>query len=488
MSSRKIRAGILSLILFIAGTSFRLTGQVPDSLAIGIHQAESEYYGKIYGTGIPPGTEESPSMPVTLKSREESKLLRMVYGWHPYWTDASAYLSYDYEALSHIAYFSMEVDTATGGYTTLRGWNTTPIISYAHQKGVKVTLTVTNFGTARNTELLTDTVKQWTLINTVIDQLRSRNGDGVNFDFESVPSAMKQNMVSFCRRAVRGIKAELPDAEISLATPAVNWSSGWDLGALASVCDYLIMMGYNYYWSSSSTAGPVAPLAGETYNVTRSVDQDYLAAGVPPAKLLLGVPWYGYDWPVVSSVRKAATTGTGTSRTYSSAEGVADNYGKTMDEATGVPWVSYLNGSQWRQLWYDDSLSLALKNKLIEDRDLAGIGIWALSYDGGTPELWEGLKAAFLPPVPTGNRIIDVVPNPVYDKSVLTYSVLETGLVTLRIYNLSGKLVASPVNMVLEPGFYTAEIDAAALGTGYYICILRSQGSRSSMKISVVTR
>ncbi len=193
--------------------------------------------------------------PAILKSGKAGTLTHKVFGWHPYWAASTAHLSYDYNALSHIAYFSYEVDTATGGYTTLRGWDTTPIISYAHQRGVKVMLTVTNFGSARNTELLTDTVKQWTLINTVISQLQSRNGDGVNFDFESVPAAQKANMVSFCRRAVRGIKAVLPAAEISLATPAVNWSDGWDLGALAGICDYIIMMGYNYYWSGSTTAG-----------------------------------------------------------------------------------------------------------------------------------------------------------------------------------------------------------------------------------------
>ncbi|MCK7533352.1 MAG: glycosyl hydrolase family 18 protein [Marinilabiliales bacterium] len=116
----------------------------------------------------------------------------------------------------------------------------------------------------------------------MISQLQSRNGDGVNFDFESVPAAQKANMVSFCRRAVRGIKAVLPAAEISLATPAVNWSDGWDLGTLAGICDYIIMMGYNYYWSGSTTAGPVAPVSGETYHIVRSINEDYLADGVPP--------------------------------------------------------------------------------------------------------------------------------------------------------------------------------------------------------------
>jgi spore germination protein YaaH len=475
----------LTVILFIA-LCYKVLPQQYDTIPVGIHQAESEYYATIYDS-VPPGTVISPERPSVLKSKKEIELTHMAYGWHPYWAGSSAYLYYDYEALTHIAYFSLEVDTATGGYSTLRGWNTTPVIDYAHQKGVKVTLAVTNFGSERNTELLTDTTKQWVLINTVIDQLMSRNGDGVNFDFESVPAAMKTSMIGFCRRAVRGIKAALPAAEVSLATPAVNWSDGWDLGALAGICDYIIMMGYNYYWSGSSTAGPVAPLSGETYNITKSIEDDYLAAGVPHNKLLLGVPWYGYDWPVVSSTRKATTTGTGTSRTYYSSLLLAETYGKTFDEITGVPWLSYLSSSQWRQLWFDDSLSLALKNDLVKSKGLAGIGIWALSYESGREELWNGIKAAFtVAEKPATSTIIKIVPNPVRNESVIDYSISERCHVTLKIYDTGGRLLLSLVDRTMETGLYTEPINAGSLASGIYICVLRTPSGKSIMKFAVV--
>ncbi len=381
-----------ALILF---SSLCLQAQEHDTLQIGIHQSESEYYSQIIDKSLFDDNILTVA-PSVLKSKSAVSLTHKVYGWHPYWASASAYLSYDYSALTHIAYFSYEVDTATGGYTTLRGWNTTPVIDYAHQKGVKVTLTVTNFGAARNTELLSDTVKQRFLLTTIVQQLKDRNGDGVNFDFETVPAAQKANMVDFCRRAVRIIKKELPAAEISLATPAVDWSSAWDYPSLAGICDYLIIMGYNYYWSGSATAGPVAPLTGETQNVTRSIDT-YLTAGVPPEKLLLGVPWYGYDWPVVSSERKAATTGTGTSRIYRAAAALAELHGREFDQPTGVPWVSYMAGADWRQLWYDDSTSLSLKYDLVKTKGLAGIGIWALSYEDSGTGMWGSIKSSYSP-------------------------------------------------------------------------------------------
>jgi len=502
MPIKIILALILSTVIMMNAAA-----QEPVPEVKGIHQAESEYYGKIYDSlhqsavssrqsavGSRQSAVAAVEKPAPLSSLKSGDETTMVFGWHPYWAGSTAYIYYDYDVLTHIAYFSYEVDTATGGYTTLRGWDTTPIISYAHQRGAKVILTVTNFGSARNTELLTDTVKQWNLIDNLILQLQSRNGDGVNFDFESVPSTQKANMVSFCRRAVRDIKGALPSAEISLATPAVNWSDGWDLAALAGICDYLIMMGYNYYWSGSSTAGPVAPVSGENYNITRSLNEDYIGDGVPPGKLLLGVPWYGYDWPVTGSERKAPTTGTGTSRLYNSALNLAASHTVIFDQPTGVPWISYQSSGQWRQMWYDDSLSLQIKNNLAMALNLAGIGIWALSYEAGRDELWNGLKAAITGTTSSDDgtdaleedQIITVTPSPVSDMAVIDYSILRRSHVILRIYDNNGRQVAALANGIMEPGLYRETLNAGDFAPGFYFCILQTETGRSIRKFAVI--
>jgi spore germination protein YaaH len=501
MPGRKIPVLLLALM---ACLGIALSAQ--EKSYIGIHQVESEYYSRIFDTitsvvsvspmaSVTPAAPVAPGANVALKGRTDGDPAFMVYGWHPYWAGAAAYPKYNYDVLTHIAYFSYEVDTATGSFTTLRGWDTISIVNYSHQRGIKVMLTVTNFGTERNTKILTDTVKQWTLINTVIAQLKARNGDGVNFDFESVPSAMKTNMVSFCRRAVRGIKAELPLAEISLATPAVNWSDGWDLGALAGICDYLIMMGYNYYWGGSATAGPVAPLDGENYDVTRSIQEDYLDEGVPASKLLLGMPWYGYDWPVNSSARKATTTGTGTSKTYITTLQMVLNYGKTFDNETSVPWTSYQNGTQWRQMWFEDSLSLLRKAYHAKKKNLAGVGIWALSYEAGRPELWNGLKAVIAgtvssegnPAIPGsgGSEILSIVPNPVSDKALISYIITRPGRMTLTILDSGGRPVILLTEGTVPPGIHSNTLAAEGLAPGIYFCVMNTPGGRSVKKFAV---
>jgi spore germination protein YaaH len=473
----------ICFLTFIILVNRTLNSQEPDSLRKGIHQVESELYSKTISAGLA-NIEKAEAMPSGLNLAATKRLTRKVLGWHPYWVSSTAYLSYDYNSLSHIAYCSYEVDTATGGYSTIHEWTTTPVISLAHEKGTKVLLTVTNFGISRNTIILSDTVKQKLLLSNVISLLKSRNGDGVNFDLESVGSSQRSNLVKFMTRAVKTIKSELPSAEISMAVPAVDWNSSWDINSLAMLCDYLIIMGYDYYWSGSTTAGPVAPLETESNNVTRSVNT-YLLAGAKPEKLMLGVPWYGYDWPVVSSERKASATGTATARIYTSAKALAKTNTSTFDQMTKVPWLKYQISSLWRQLWYDDTVSLSMKYNLVNTKNLGGIGIWALSYEGGSSEIWRNIFKAFSP-LDSGKIIeFKIYPNPVYGVSKIQFYLQNNEHVSLKIFDLLGKTRAILIDGDLDAGYQEADFNSAGWGEGLYLCVLQTKKSRSTYKILI---
>ncbi|MFN8241195.1 MAG: glycosyl hydrolase family 18 protein [Bacteroidales bacterium] len=468
---------------FLISYSLLVYSQSPDSSRKGIHQVQNEYYDSLKSMLV--GNETTDlSYPASLDMSAEKKVNKRVLGWHPYWVSSTAYLSYDYSALTHLAYFSYEVDTATGGYTSIHDWNTTPIISYAHQQGTKVLLTITNFGTSRNTELLTDTVKQHTLLNNIVTLLKARNGDGVNFDLESVSSTQKTNLVSFIRRAVRVIKSQLPQAEISMATPAVDWSGAWDFKTLSQLCDYLVIMGYDYYWKGSTTAGPVAPLEGETYNITRSVTT-YLNAGVQASKLMLGVPWYGYDWPVANSSRKAPSTGSATARIFTAAEALATTHGKIFDQTTDVPYVTYNVSTTWRQLWYDDVVSLGLKNSLVVSKGLAGIGIWALSYEGGSKSIWEGIISSFSSFDITTGRIMKTYPNPSAGIFTIDYYLVAEDDITITILGTSGKKMMIAFKGKMSAGFHTRVIDLTTFSPGVYFCSMKGKNLSSISRIVI---
>ena len=204
-----------------------------------------------------------------------------------------------------------------------------------------------------------------------------------------------------------------------------------------------MVMGYDYHWSGSTTTGPVAPLAGwGTYNVAWTI-ADYVRWGAPRSRMLLGVPYYGYRWPTASGDAGAATSGTGTALAYSTVVQEAEAHGRLWDATSSTPWYREQT-PQWRQGWYDDAQSLGAKYARVVSEELAGVGIWALGYDGTRPELWGALADAFRPPpAAVGDGPLPALrldPNPFRD--AISFRLGTTAAAArLTIFDMGGRIV-----------------------------------------------
>lgn len=355
----------------------------------GIHQIEHDYFKQKFTS-----VEKAPVYEKAIPLQERSSIpTREVFGYHPYWMN-SAYPNYNYSQLSTIAYFG--VDLSSSGYITdYHSWPVTTLINLAHTNGVKVVLVAINFDTESLETLLSSSTNRTRAINNLLQAAKNANADGVNIDFESFPSSQKYNLNTFMSALADSFHKHIPNSSVSIALPAVNWSNKFDYLTLANVCDALFIMGYNYYWTGSSNAGPVAPLTGwGTYNITWTVNDYLTRTQGQNDKIILGLPYYGVKWPTYTDYRGSATLGSGSSVRYSTAEGEAANYGKRWDAESQTPWYAY-ETSSWYQAWYDDSLSLSKKYQLAINNDLQGVGMWALGYDGSRPELWGALKDLF---------------------------------------------------------------------------------------------
>ena len=368
-------------------TVFILSAMVYSQDHTGIHKSQLEYYNQNFI--LPEIDNSEPIRPNISRDRDPT---REVFGYHPYWM-GTAWQNYNFDLISTLAYFSAEANS-NGSLGDLHGWPVVSLINEAHDHGTNVVLSVTLFSNSEIETLLGNSTYRQNLIDNLLAQVQAGNADGVNVDFESFPASQKENMVTFIADLTETFHSEIPGSQVTLAMPAVDWNDAWDYNALASISDGLFIMGYGYNWSGSSTTGPVSPLTGPGYTLTWTV-LDYLEkTNYQADKLILGIPYYGYEWPATSSVPGAATTGTGDSKTYSEMEPLAFSYGKQWHESSQTPWY-YYQDSNWNQGWYDDSLSLSLKYDFALYHDLKGIGMWALGYDGNNPELWELLYAKF---------------------------------------------------------------------------------------------
>lgn len=360
-----------------------------------IHQIQSEFYAEhpeLVGKEEVKFIERIPEL-----ERVES-LSHIIYGFHPYWISDATAANYYYSLLTHVAYFSAEVDT-TGGFTTTRNWSTTQVVNYTKSAGKKIHLTVTMF--SNHSKLLSNASRRQTLVNNILTQIRLRNADGACVNFESMSSSVATDFRTFIKLLGDSLKAN--SLQLVVTLPAVDWTftifNSTFFSTVNTVVNYYFLMAYDYWYRGSTTAGPVSPLTTGTSirHVMRSIN-DYLNLGATTQRLVAGFPYYGYDWPVVSDVRMAATTGTGTARTFAYIQPVIDTMSssnKFFDAQYNVPWYRYQNGGNWRQTWYDDSLSLAKKYDSIKTKNIAGTGIWALGYDAGYTKLWGALKTKF---------------------------------------------------------------------------------------------
>jgi chitinase len=174
--------------------------------------------------------------------------------------------------------------------------------------------------------------------------------------------------------------------------------------------DWINLMAYDFHGGWDATTHFNAPLfaikndpARDALSKKLNVDaavQTYLAAGVPPEKLVVGVSFCGRGWAGVGKendglyqAKKSIPKGTWEEGIFDYKD-LAKNYvGKFQrhwhDEAK-VPWLyEEMSGVM---ISYDDPESLKLKAQYIRDKKLGGVMCWELSADDVKSTLLNALK------------------------------------------------------------------------------------------------
>jgi spore germination protein YaaH len=395
-------------------------------------------------------------------------LTKKVFGWHPYWMGTS-YTAYQWNLLSDLCYFSYDVSSTTGNNTnTSFAWSTASVVTVAKANGVKIHICAALF--SGHSTFWASSTAQTTFINNMVSLLNARGGDGVNIDFEGMGSSDKIPFTTFMTNLKNALVAANPNYKLSVCLYSVDWSGTFNMPVLNNVVDFFTIMGYDYYYSGSGTAGPTSPLynyqTSYNYTIAKSVTT-YIKAGATPSKLLLGLPYYGHEWEVSANTLPATTTGNfNSSRTLSYINNTPATYNSTTKgwEANCYsPYYSYQNASIWRQCFIDDAYSLGRKYDMVNQRGLGGIGIWALGYDAGMTTYWTLLQNKFsnCAPLVCTDSLFDMggPGRNYYDNESYTYSLsaptgslvklqfksfgTEQGYDSLFLYN--GSSIASPL-------------------------------------------
>jgi spore germination protein YaaH len=352
-------------------------------------------------------------------------LRREVLGFLPYWKlDSTTRAALRLDLVSTIAYFSIGVQSngylARGSSSSptvgWSGWTSasmTELINTAHARGVRVVPTITlmawNGDYSAMSTLLNSSSYRSRLVSEVVTMVRDRRADGVNIDFEPVPSSLRSLFTSMVRQIKAGLVAAKVGSYVTVDTMAgaATWSTGYDVVGLTAsgAADALMVMAYDFHYAGSARAGGVAPWESDTIFAAADAMRAHVE-DVAPGKIIWGIPYYGRAWNTTSDARNATVRSPVQSVAFSyywsdagtpaGGKILAQRHGRRWDATGQVPWFAFRDSSGgWRQGYYDDPASLRVKYDAVLRNDLAGIGIWHLGMDTGVSDLWNVIEDRF---------------------------------------------------------------------------------------------
>ncbi len=345
-------------------------------------------------------------------------------GWAPYWQTDSALASFTSNA-ELFADVSIVAYQATGARSVIAydGLATDALTSFrtaATAAGVPLLATIFD-GTQPGAmaAILADPVTRSAHVRTVVGVVDSGGFDGVDLDYEvfafgddrSTWATTRPNWIAFLTElsAVLHGSGKL----LVVSVPPVydggrNGDSGYwvyDYAAMGAVVDRIRVMAYDY---STSEPGPIAPITWVQRVVTAAAEL------VPPSKIDLGLPAYGYDWVVavsgtcptdqqprrrsISTARAAreAAAGTITPVWDDVAAEMTYGYSETLTgpDAAGATVTCTLT----RTVHYVDARAIERRSYIAYRHDLHGVAVWSLGSDDAAS--WQAIRSARLGTLP----------------------------------------------------------------------------------------
>lgn len=212
------------------------------------------------------------------------------------------------------------------------------------------------------------------LIDNLIGTATSRGYGGINIDFEGVPAADREAFVDF----LQALKArtEAAGLNLSIAVPAktndtVPWVRGYDYEAIGAIVDQFFIMAYDWHHAGSEP-GPTAPIADVRATV------NYAAGLMDRNKIIMGTPFYGYDWVIPYTGDTP-----GRAITYQAAVNLAmsEQVPIYFSETDQAAYFYYTDDSGRNHVvWFEDTRSLFAKAQIVYNEQLGGIGTWQINF------------------------------------------------------------------------------------------------------------
>ena len=254
------------------------------------------------------------------------------------------------------------------------------MLEAATLNGVRPILTLTPLGRDGkfNNSLITSVVQnpdnQETLINELLDVMTNKGYKGVDVDFEYILATDRDAFTDFVRTLAEALHPYGYTVSVALA-PKTSADQvgllyqGKDYPALGAVADSVLLMTYEWGFKYGPNMA-VAPL-----NMVRRV-VEYAVTEIPVEKINLGIPNYGYDWPL--PFVRGSTVATTIGNVEAVQIAVQNGASIQFDPIAQSPYFNYEEDGILHEVWFEDVRSIQAKFDLVKEFGLRGVGYWQL--------------------------------------------------------------------------------------------------------------
>ena len=272
----------------------------------------------------------------------------------------------------------------------------TTYVNYAHQLGIEVWALVDNFSdNIDQMELLSHTSARENLVNQLISEALTSGVDGINVDFEQIPTDVGEHYIQFIREL--SVKCRINHLVLSVDNYVPKgYNEHYHRKEQGIVADYVIIMGYDEHFAGSYEAGSVASYGYVKEGIEETIKD------VPAEKVINAVPFYTRLWKEVPKTEEELEEQKGTEaglydmKVTSEALGMSAALSRVTDAGAEITWDDTVKQhyARWEdsdgatyQIWLEDADSLEAKLQLMKENNLAGTAAWKLGFE--TSDIWD---------------------------------------------------------------------------------------------------
>jgi len=220
-------------------------------------------------------------------------------------------------------------------------------------------------------ELLSYTSRRENLSNALVEAAIQYKINGINIDFEKIPSKAGEHFIQFIRELSVKCRNNGIVLSVDNFVPA-PYNKYYNRKEQGEIVDYVIVMAYDEHHAGSDVIGPVASIDFVKNAINNTLEE------VPKEKTIIAVPFYSRLWKEAreGDVSSESLAMTPAARVFTD-NGVEPEW----DAAVGSYYGEFEKDGSVYKMWLEDEKSIEEKMKAIYDADVAGIGAWKLGLE-----------------------------------------------------------------------------------------------------------